>query len=475
MSPTQSSHSVQHRSPTAQVLCVVVFCIMALPADQAMLRAQSPPLTVDQAVKQALAKYPAVGVSQAQVTAASAGIRAARTAYLPRVDAVGQVNRATRNNVAGLLFPQGLPTISGQTVEENSMANVWGTAVGFMVSWEPFDFGLRQANVAVAEAARTRADAAVARTRLEVATLAADCFLTLLAAGQTVRAAEAGVERSEVLLRVVGSLVQSKIRPGVELSRARAENSGAKTQLIQARQAVAVAQALLARLLGLEPGEVKVAAGHLLELPAMALQRSGLVAQNPAALEQDSAVEEAKARMKALERAYYPRFGVLGSTYARGTGVHSNGPTMGGLNGLGPNIANWAVGFTASLPIMDFVAVRARKESEAARIQAETGRYRQIVVDLKGRLDASFAAADAARQIADNTPVQVEAAAATHRQSMARYRAGLGTMVEVSDAQRLLTQAEIDDSLAKLGVWRALLAVASTQGDLQPFLESASR
>jgi outer membrane protein len=475
MPSTQSSHSAQHRSPATGILCPVVFCIIALSAAQTVLRAQSPPLNVDQAVNRALEKYPAVGVSQAQVTSASAGIRAARTSYLPRVDASAQINRATRNNVAGLLFPQGLPTISGQAVEQNGMANVWGTAVGFLVSWEPFDFGLRQANVAVAEAAKTHADAVVARTRLEVATLAADSFLTLLAAEQTVRAAEAGVERSEVFLRVVESLVQAKIRPGVELSRARAENSAAKTQLIQARQAVAVAQALLARLLGLEPPEVNVAAGHLLDLPPAPDQPTNSVVQNPSALEQDTAIEEAKARLKVLERAYYPRFSVLGSTYARGTGAHSNGSTMGGLNGLGPNIANWAVGFTATLPIMEFASLRARKEAEAARIQAETGRYRQVVVDLKGRLDAALAAADSARQVADNTPVQVEAAAATHRQSVARYRAGLGTVIEVSDAQRLLTQAEIDDSLAKLSVWRALLAVASTQGDLQTFLQRASQ
>jgi outer membrane protein len=36
----------------------------------------------------------------------------------------------------------------------------------------------------------------------------------------------------------------------------------------------------------------------------------------------------------------------------------------------------------------------------------------------------------------------------------------------------VLTQTEIDDSLAKLSIWRAMLAVAAAQGDLQPFLES---
>jgi len=45
----------------------------------------------------------------------------------------------------------------------------------------------------------------------------------------------------------------------------------------------------------------------------------------------------------------------------------------------------------------------------------------------------------------------------------------------VADAERLLTQAEIDDALAKLNVWRALLAMAAAQGDLGAFLQQAGR
>src|ERR1022692_1578315 len=59
-------------------------------------------LTLSQAVERASQNYPAIRVSQEQMNAAAAGIRLARTAYLPRVDALAQVNRATRNNVFGL-------------------------------------------------------------------------------------------------------------------------------------------------------------------------------------------------------------------------------------------------------------------------------------------------------------------------------------------------------------------------------------
>jgi len=53
---------------------------------------------------------------------------------------------------------------------------------------------------------------------------------------------------------------------------------------------------------------------------------------------------------------------------------------------------------------------------------------------------------------------------------MARYQAGLATIVEVADAQRLLLQAEVGDAVARIGVWRALLAEAAARGDLSDLL-----
>ena len=77
--------------------------------------------------------------------------------------------------------------------------------------------------------------------------------------------------------------------------------------------------------------------------------------------------------------------------------------------------------------------------------------------------------------MAQNTPIQLAAAVASVEQATARYKAGLATIVEVAEAQRLLAQAETDDGLAKLGIWRARLALAAAQGDLGPFLRVATR
>ena len=127
-------------------------------------------LTISQAVEGALRNYPAIRVSQEQISAAAAGIQLARTSYLPRVDLLAQANRATRNNVFGLLLPQNvIPSMSGPVIGSNNFGTAWGSAAGVLVSWEPFDFGLREANTAVATAARVQSEATLKRTQFEVA------------------------------------------------------------------------------------------------------------------------------------------------------------------------------------------------------------------------------------------------------------------------------------------------------------------
>ena len=65
-------------------------------------------LTLEEAVAFALKNYPAVRAALERVTAAQAGVGLARTNYLPRADMVWQTNRATDNNITGLVLPQSI-------------------------------------------------------------------------------------------------------------------------------------------------------------------------------------------------------------------------------------------------------------------------------------------------------------------------------------------------------------------------------
>src|SRR6266496_3094934 len=111
-----------------------VACVLT-PARASAQGAPSGPISLNDAIQLALKNYPAIKESRARAQAADEGIGVARTAYLPRLDMLWQENRATRNNVFGLLLPQAIiPPISGPVLGTRSYASVWGSAAGVALS-----------------------------------------------------------------------------------------------------------------------------------------------------------------------------------------------------------------------------------------------------------------------------------------------------------------------------------------------------
>ncbi len=432
-------------------------------------------LTLDQAVELALKNYPAIRAAKAQSQSAEAGIESAKTVLLPRADLLWQQNRATRNNLFGLLLPQAtLPSISGPQLDSTSLESAWGSAAGLLVSWEPFDFGLRKSQIDLAKAQSKQAAAAEALTQLEVSVAAADAFLTLLAAEQTVRAAQANVERTETLAKAVAVLVTNQLRPGVDSSRAEAELAAAKNQLIQAEQTAELARANLAEAIGAGGTNVFIESGKLLELPPVAPPPALNFSLHPLTMAQTAAVDAAKAKEKVSEKLWVPRFNWQSAVYGRGSGARLDG-TFNNARGLYPDTFNWASGITLTFPVMDFFGVRARRKAEANATLAEQARYDQVVNTLKAQDARARILTESARKIAANNEIQVKAAQETLTRAKVRYEYGLTNIVEVADAQRLVAQAEIDAAVAKLAVWRAMLAGARLQGDMTGFIEQTKR
>src|SRR5690348_6634456 len=70
-------------------------------------------MTLEQAIQYAADHYPTVRAALEQVNVSAASIDVARSAYLPRLDALWQSNRATTNNVFGQVLPQSvIPAMS---------------------------------------------------------------------------------------------------------------------------------------------------------------------------------------------------------------------------------------------------------------------------------------------------------------------------------------------------------------------------
>jgi outer membrane protein len=457
-------------------ILAVVFMLspaVAVSAQAPQTQPQTPPhvFTFAQALQYAVDHYPTVRAALEQINASTAGVSVAKSAYLPRLDSLWQSNRGTVNNIFGQVLPQSvIPAISGPVLPAASGGSVWGSATGALVSWEPFDFGLRQATVAGAEAAVARARAGEALTRLDVQTAVGTAFLNIVGAQRGVAALQADVDRRDLLSRAVHTLVDNQLRPGAEASRSDAERAAAQTRLIQAQQSVTLAQITLARVLGVTTGPVAIDATTLVDrLPTDA--PTAATTMHPLTQVRQAAVDVARAQEDILSRTDLPRVYFQSSVFARGSGANADGQLDGGFFGLGLDRANWAAGVQVVFPnAFDFTSLHARKAAAAASARAETALYDEAVLTVTSGQQAAAATVQAARAIAANTPVQLAAAQQSEAQASARYQAGLASIVEVADAQSLLAQAEVQDQLARIDVWRALLAQSATQGTLLPFL-----
>jgi len=455
------------------LLPLISIVLACSPGSQAQAQG---PLTLDQAMDFALANYPAVRASMERALASKEGVSLSRTTFLPRTDLLWQSNRATRNNIFGLVLPQSVvPPISGPILSGTSDRGVWGSAAGILLSWEPFDFGYREANVDVAKAAENRANAELSLTKLDVAGAIGDAFLRLAAAEQQVKAAEADVDRRQVLATSVHALVKEELRPGADASRVDAELASAKIQLIRSQQLERESETTFAELLGISGSKVAINVDSLLAAPATSYTSQSALANHPAAQVANSTLFQTKAREKVLSKSYYPRFNLQGSFSGRGSGAKPDGTFGTGTDGLDLMRHNWAVGLTATFSVLDFPSLHFKKQIEQSNERAQRADYDKTIQSLTAQAERAKAAYDSAVSISQNTPIELEAARLGEQQATARYQAALAPIVEVAEAQRLLLQAETEDNLARLTVWRSMLGEALAQGDLQPFLELARK
>jgi outer membrane protein len=463
-------------SKTGNILYTIllIFAIPLSGAQQVSVTTQgssSMSFTLETAIRYALGHYPAIQAVLEEVTRAQNGVKLARTQYLPRLNPVYQADRATQNQVAGIFLPALIaPSIEGP-VQRASGTSFWNTQAGALLSFEPFDFGLRRADVEQARSVESKFKADVALTRLQVASSVGEYFLNVIAARQAVRAAQANVNRWTVFDQAVRALVDQQLRPGADASRADSELAVARTQLFQARGTEQEALEILASLLGTDSPSLQLVSTPLLEPPPSSSLATSLLSTHPAALDQQARIQELRATQHVLDRTDYPRIFLESEVFGRGSGANPDSANAGGVKGLGFATGNWIAGVSIVFPdVFGFSALKDQKRMNLAEEHSQAARYQQVLQDLKGRIAAARARLQIALQVAKNTPLEVEAARQTEMQARTRYQAALANILEVAAAEDLLARTQMDDALAHLNVWRALFELAVAQGDLDPFM-----
>lgn len=431
-------------------------------------------LTLAQAINQAWTHYPSLAAAQAAATRALAVADEAHVAFWPTAGFAGQWDRATDNASPGLAFSSPLPGISGSVpVSIYSQRSTWTSAAGLYFSWEVADFGRRAANVRYYRQLAAAAGDQAAFVRLQVGAHAADAYLNVLAAGEQLRVAQGDESRWNEIATTVQALVDQQLRPGADASRAQAELAQARIRIAAAERNRAQAEATLTEALGLDPAQAMPTLAGLAAAP----QPPALApaAPPPQVRVQVDTLAAAQAQVQEAARAALPRWYALGSAYGRGTGIAAPGQLGANFAGLSPTTAaNWAVGLGVDFSFTRWRANRDQRAEAAAAVTQQQQQLRQVNIALtaaRRRADADWTAA---ASIARQSPIALQAAQVGEQQARVRYQAGLAGVVDLANAEQLLAQADSDEALSRLQLWRALVESAYAAGDLQPLL-GASR
>ncbi len=447
-------------------LMVRSFAIAVLVLAAAGARAfADPPLTtmsLPQALAYARDRQPSIRSALAEYDARRAEARVPRAQWLPQIGATAQLYGGTANNTTAsylTIAEMDIPRIGGSKSATQATA-AWGPSAsslaGLGVNQEVYDFGRISAQIAVADASAAMAKATAEAARLDVALGVEETFHSVLAAKAVIGATEDALKRAVTHREYAQAGVKSGMRPPIDLTRAQADVTVLQVRLIQAQAGLESARAALAAAIGSDQLQIDAAPTppDLSGAPAFADALRTAVQRNPEIIAAMSHLDAEHAAVSAVTRELLPNvFASATLTGRAGGALPTSGNTPYGAGWL-PDVSNWDVGLVLQWNLFD-ATVLARRSAAQAREQAARANLELARLNVGLAAERGFLDLDAALRTLPGLQATVDAARANQAQADARFKAGLGTIIELADAEALLTNAELGIAVGQFTVARA--------------------
>jgi outer membrane protein len=383
---------------------------------------RSPTLTLQGAEDAAVANQPRLLAAKLRARASAQRIREARAAYFP----------AAAFNATGVRVADTGTALAAGYLSTSAISDRF--AYGGSLSQLVTDFGRTGALVSSARlTAQAQADEATL-TRAQVRLNVREAFYQVLGAEAVLRAAQAAQANRHLIARQLTALAQSELRSTVDVNFAEVLASEADLAVVQAQSVVSQQRARLATAIGatqpvtgslvepLAPSPLPVDADAL--VPEAEEQRADLHA---AEAEEHSAQQFAAAEKKLS----YPTLSVLGSAGQVPFRDHT----------LQPDYA--AAGFNLNIPVFNGGLFTARRNEAEFEATARARDVQQVHLEVTEQVRDSWYQAQEAFKSLDVTARLVAQSKEALRLAQARYDAGLGSIVELNEAQLNETSAEI--------------------------------
>jgi len=444
---------------------LVAALALATPAQAA----ESPrAVTLQEARNYAREHQPSVRAAIARIAAAKADADVPRAQWYPQLGATAQVFFGSANNTTAQYVGSpavDIPRIGGSKgVNAASMTMTpYGSTLGAIgLGQEVFDFGRIAAQSAAADALVEVARHASDTTSLDVDFAVEESFYAVLAAKNVLDASQQAYDRTKAHRDFAKAGVASGLYPPIELTRAEADLARFDIGRIRARGGVTASQAMLAAAVG-SPDLMLDANGTLpasKDVPTLQDAISQAAGRDPRVAEALAKVRAQQARTKAIFAELRPDLSATATFSGRAGGQEpSNGPTANAdFAGWLPTVPNWDVGLVFTWPIYDATVV-ARGHASELKEAALRDDVEALKQSLSANVQRAFVNVAVTRDAVPALERAATAAIANYDQADARFKAGVGTSVELADAEALRADAEIQLAVGKFELARARAAL----------------
>jgi outer membrane protein len=409
--------------------------LLAAPAARAA-DADTPPdsvaarvVTLADALRAARAHQPALDLARGNSVTARGAADQARGALLPQVSGALSYTRATTNFV-----PQpGGTTPNVMQAGMSSFATVPLWVARLNASQLVYDFGETINRWKSARVAADAVDESFYTTASQVDYNARSAFFTARAQKDLVNVARQTLANQEKHLVQVQGFVEVGTHPAIDLSQAKADRATAQLQLITAENNYAVAKAVLNQAMGVERSVDYDPSDE--EMPPVPGEDGDVEALVDDAKQKRPEMASLRLNLKSQELGlrsardmYWPALSLLGS-------ANDSGPYLDRTNW------NFSGVVSLSVPLLQGGAIDAQIHQAGgqvvqakAQLETESQQVRLDVEQARLSIRAAKAAIESAEDALVNTRDRL-------RLAEGRYSTGVGSIIELGDAQVALTTA----------------------------------
>ena len=412
---------------------------------------------------------------KAVTDAAKANITDTRHSFLPQLKFGEQLDIGSVNSAAGASFNfVTTSSLSGGIRGENNLQPVTSNVAVLYSEYELLSFGFKDAKI---NSARSYVDLAASDLNKEqyfITLNIAKLYFSILKNQSRLKADQQNIERYQNIYTVIQALTLSGIKAGADSSLAKAELSKTKISYNQTSGTINQLKEQLAYLTGIPARflTIDTLTINAISHKPVAIDFTSDTVNNPLINYYIKRKDIFTANQKLIQKSYLPKILLAGSSWARGSSIQYNDQYKALTNGIGYQRFNYAIGVAFTYDLFNNIYKRDKLNVNRYQLQASDYELQQQ----KLALSSSALQADNALQTTmanlDELPVQLQSATDTYQQKLAQYKAGIISLIDLTNASFVLYRSQTD-YIETLNDWyQAQLDKAAATGNLFQFIQT---